>query len=300
MGKQTKEVGVIYVNHEDQQNLENSLVSLKETAFSMISKVIIVDNASSSFNPQQIVRIFPNVKFVFNQENVGFARANNQALNELATDYVLLANPDTQFSPGALQQLLKVLENFPQVGAVGPLLSPGKGRWQVSFGQKVNLWGEFSQKFWRNIIYSSQLGRWKEVKEVGWISAACLLARREALTAVQGFDEQFFIYFEDIDLCYRLRREGWRIMLCPKARVYHWGGTSTSQKNLWSRYHYRRSQLYFYLKYNSPWAVKILRFYLGFIIFIMKARFLLSSSHPDREEIQRWTQLLREKFNHEK
>ncbi len=304
--KKNSSVGVVFVHHNDQQNLENSLVSLKETALSLINEIIIVDNISSSFHPQRIKQIFPQVKFIFNRENVGFARANNQALSNLTSDYVLLVNPDTKFLPGALPQLLAVLEDDPQVGAVGPLLSPGRNRWQASFGQKVNLWEELVQKCWRNIIYSRQLGHWREVKEVGWISAACLLARREALLSIQGFDEQFFLYFEDIDLCYRLRQKGWRIMLCPQARVYHWGGTSTSPKANWSRYHYRRSQLYFYQKYNSPGEVKILRFYLGLIVFFLRVRLFLSSSFssssspPEREVIRDWSQLRREKFNHEK
>lgn len=289
------DVGVVYVHYEDQLHLEESLLSLKETAASLISQVVVVDNGSSHFDPGRLKSIFGEIKCILNRENLGFGRANNQGLAVLSTEFVLLANPDTRFTPGALELLLNTLKNNPQAGAVGPLLSSRENLWQVSFGPQLSLWAEFRQKFWRNIIYARRLGRMNQNRRVGWLSAACLLARREALTEIGGFDEKFFLYFEDIDLCHRLRQHGWQLILSPQARVYHWGGTSTSCRKIWSRYHYRRSQLYFYWKHNSSFELSLLRLYLRVLLGWLKMKNFLF--REDNREIRAaFKRLIRENF----
>lgn len=289
------EIGVLYVNYEDQAHLEESLLSLKETAASLISQVVVVDNGSAHFDEDRLKSIFSQIKCIFNQENVGFARANNQGLAELSTEFILLVNPDTKFKPGALELLLNTLKNDPRIGAVGPLLSPGRDRWQVSFGPRLNLWEEFRQKFWRNIIYPRRLGKLSQNRHVGWLSAACLLIRRQALAEIRGFDEKFFLYFEDIDLCYRLRQRGWLVILVPQARVYHWGGTSTARHKAWTRYHYRRSQLYFYWKHNSPFEVNLLRLYLKILLKWLKMKQFFWRKE-DRQILTAFNQLIGENF----
>jgi GT2 family glycosyltransferase len=97
---------------------------------------------------------------------------------------------------------------------------------------------------------------------VGWLSAACLLVRRKALEEAGCFDENYFLYFEDIDLCYKMRQAGWTLRFLPQEHIIHIGGTSTSAVKNSSRYHYRKSQIYFYRKHNSRLSQGLLRIYL--------------------------------------
>jgi GT2 family glycosyltransferase len=113
------------------------------------------------------------------------------------------------------------------------------------------------------------LRKTRKKREVGWLSAACLMTRREALEAAGFFDEFFFLYFEDIDLCYRLREKGWKLVFLPEAKALHIGGTSTASNRSFSRYHYRRSQIYFYRKHNSRISIFLLRLYLRLVFILM-------------------------------
>jgi hypothetical protein len=106
------------------------------------------------------------------------------------------------------------------------------------------------------------LKRGAKERRVGWLSAACLLTRKDVLEEVGPFDENFFLYFEDIDLCVRIRERGYELLYIPQARVYHLGGASTEGLKLFSRYHYRKSQIYFYEKHNSKASQALLRLYL--------------------------------------
>jgi len=125
----------------------------------------------------------------------------------------------------------------------------------------VSFASQIFQKYFLNPFHKLRLKSIQKRKEVGWLSAACFMTRREILEDVDLFDENFFLYFEDIDLCYRIRKKGWSLLFLPQARVFHKGGTSTGKDKVSSRFEYRRSQLYFYQKHNSKVSLFLLRIY---------------------------------------
>jgi GT2 family glycosyltransferase len=252
-------LSVILVSYNALPYLEACLRSLTSSLAAVEHEIIVVDNASEDGSAAVVERTFPQVHLIRNRENLGYPRANNQGIAAAGGEYVLLLNPDTEVLPGALDHLMAELHARSRAGAAAPILRLPSGRIQVSFGWSVNFLSEFAKK----LILNRYLSRWAEThkaaRKVGWLGGACILIRREVLELVGGFDETFFLYFEDIDLCYRIRDMGFDLYLVPKVEIRHVGGASTSGLNLLGRFHYRRSQLRFYRKHASPlsrWCLK--------------------------------------------
>jgi GT2 family glycosyltransferase len=266
------ELSVVLVNFNDRPHLGECLSSIENTAGSLQYEIIVVDNDSADGSPAYIARHFPNVKLIANNVNLGFARANNQGIQECRGEFILFLNTDTAVQPGALGRLLEELKSDPKAGAVGPALLRGSHSYQVSFGRGVNFLSELLQKLVLNPYFKFVLKWSRKTRRVGWLSAACLLVRRTALLDVAGFDEDFFIYFEDIDLCLRIRKAGWTLVYQPQARVLHVGGATTSTQLVAGRFEYRKSQLAFYDKHSSKASRFLLRLYLRLNIRLMAWR----------------------------
>lgn len=261
------ELAVIIVNRNGQDALVRCLESLRESARGKDWEVVIADNASDDGSPDVASRNFPEFRLIRTGGNLGFARANNMAWKQTRAPFVLFLNPDAAVHPGSLELLLEGMKRNPEAGAAGPLLVREGDKPQVSFGGHVNFFRELLQKSFLNPYYKQRLKSLRRPREVTWASGASLLVRRKALEQAAGFDERFFLYFEDIDLCLRLAGLGWKVLFLPQARVFHEGGAATRQFAL-SRLEYRRSQLLFYRKHNSRTSLRLLRSYLRLSFFL--------------------------------
>jgi GT2 family glycosyltransferase len=177
---------------------------------------------------------FPHVHLFENRDNVGFARANNQAIQRCTGKYVLLLNPDTLVASGALQALVDFLDKHPEAGAAGARIVKSDGSLQISSHPRPTL----SRELWR-LFHLDSLSPYAEYpltiwqtnrpQEVDVLIGACLLLRKEVLEQVGFLDEEYFMYSEEVDLCYRIQRAGWSIYWVPQAEVVHFGGQSTQQ-----------------------------------------------------------------------
>ncbi len=264
-------LAVILVNHNGRADLQKCLSSLEPEKRSVEMEVVVIDNNSSDGSQELVRNSFPWVRLIENRENVGYARANNQGIRASSAESILFLNPDTVISGGVIGHLLEELKKRPEAAAIAPRLRHEDGSFQVSFGQKVDFWAELFQKLLFNPFYRLRLRFFNRPRKVGWLSGACLLVRRQAVEEVGLFDENFFLYFEDIDLCVRLRKRGWQLVFDPEVTVLHAGGASTSARRLFSRLEYRRSQVYFYQKHNSRFSLFFLRLYLR-VIFVFWRR----------------------------
>lgn len=253
------ELSIILVNYNDRRHIEACLSSLQENVPSVEHEIIVVDNASTDGSRELIARSFPAVRLIANADNAGFSRANNIGAKESRGEFLLFLNTDTVATPGSIGGWLDHLRADPSIGAVGPALLRGSGAVQVSFGKKVNFPAQLWQKLFLNPVYGRFLKKSAGTRSVGWLSAACLLCRRKAFEQAGGFDENFFIYFEDIDLCLRLREAGWKLVYIPGTRIFHEGGATTSPRRDFSRYQYRKSQLSFYRKHSPGISLSLLR-----------------------------------------
>jgi GT2 family glycosyltransferase len=256
------ELSVILVNYNDRAHLPACLSSLEKAVAGLSAEVILVDNRSNDGSPELVKSLFPWVRLIENDQNVGFPRANNTGFKQSHGDYVLFLNTDTVVPASAAAALLAEIKARPEAGAVGPALVHENGRFQVSFGKNVGFFSEIRQKIILNPYYRIALRHSRRSRAVGWLSAACLLTRRTALEATGLFDEGFFLYFEDIDLCRRISEKGFTLMFLPVVRFYHVGGAATSVRRWQSRLEYRRSQLRFYKKHGSRLSLRLLRLYL--------------------------------------
>ena len=285
-------LSIILINHNGKADLRECLLSLEKNGPSSSHEIIVVDNNSSDGSQALLRESFPQVKLISCQENLGFSRANNLGIENSRGEYLLFLNPDTLIYPEALEVLLRELQGEPRAGGVGPAMLQGENRYQVSFGQKRNFFSEFIQKFIQNPYYRLLLKSTQKKRETGWLSGACLLLRKKAVLDVRGFDENFFLFFEDIDLCFRLRENGWKLFFVPEARIFHQGGASTRALKLGSRFHYRKSQVYFYRKHDSSLNQCLLRCYLtSHFSFVLLWGYLRNS--PDLEIRKEFFKLLK-------
>jgi N-acetylglucosaminyl-diphospho-decaprenol L-rhamnosyltransferase len=248
--KVKSDLSIIIVNWNTRELLLNCLASVARIPGEF--EVIVVDNDSMDGSAAAVASMFPNVKIIQSPRNMGYACANMMGLRASIGRYVLFLNSDTLIPSKALPSLIEFLDNNPQVAACGPRLEQKDGAAQAfSFGRDPTLLYIMARACAR-LGFRAPLHDWEtdRVQPVDWISGTCLLVRRAALDQVAGFDERIFMYFEDNDLCLRLRRAGWQIVYYPKVTVVHIGAASPINEALRRKY-YDESLRYFYSKHFS-------------------------------------------------
>lgn len=225
-------VGIIIVNWNSCRYLQRCLTSVENTCTGTKVQVIVVDNGSFDGSAELIARRFKWVEFLQLPENVGFGRANNIAFERVQAPLTLFLNPDAELLPGAIETLIRGMAGLPEAGLLGPKILNPDGSLQVTCVRRLStVWNRcaesaFLQERWlRRTIVEAQ-----EPVEVECPSGACMLVRSEVFRAVQGFSPEFFIYGEDVDLCFKVRALGWRIYFVPKAVVIHVGGKSSARQ----------------------------------------------------------------------
>lgn len=257
-------VSVIVVSFNTCEKLRRCL-----TALGAEHQVIVVDNASADGSPEMVQTEFPHVKVIANAENGGFGAANNQGLAVATGELVLLLNSDAYVAPDTVSRLAEVFAD-PSVVAAGPRLVNPDGTLQWSAARELGLWAVFcEQAYLEKLLPGSRLFSpyWvrpsgDDTLDVEQVMGACLMMRLG-----ERFDERFFLYCEDTDLCRRLRKRG-RILYVPSLSVVHDLGSSSSQ-NRWravARYNHGK-ELYFRLHHGwAAWAVCLLLDRMGALL----------------------------------
>ena len=225
-----EEVGldVVIVHFNTPCRLRSGLKSLDTTRFERLQRVVVVDNASPDRTVERIADEFPEVEFHFNGQNLGFATACNQGIRATNAAYCMLLNPDALITTPALETLLRYMENHVEVGVVAPRLINADGSLQLScrrFPKLLPVLLRASRL--ANIVpapVDDYLMRdWDHTQPgaVDWVIGACMLLRRDAVEQERLLDEDFFLYYEDTDLCRRLSDAGWEVHYEPAALVRH-------------------------------------------------------------------------------
>jgi N-acetylglucosaminyl-diphospho-decaprenol L-rhamnosyltransferase len=251
-------LSILIVSWNTRALLADLLASLADADLS--AQLIVIDNASTDASAEMVAERFPQVELICNAENVGFARANNQGIQQAVGRTVLLLNCDTQIPSGTLAGLVEFMDTHSDVGACSPRLLTREGAPQAhAFGDDPSLI-YLLRRGLNRLIRQRPLHDWgvDHTVDVDWVSGACLLLRREALVQVGGLDGRIFMYFEDVDLCRRIRQQGWRVCYVPEIGITHLGGQSLIQ-NPQAPAAYQESLRYFYAKHYGP----IPRFLLG-------------------------------------
>ena len=229
-------------------------------------ETVVVDNASSDGSERAALNR-ENVRLLRGQRNVGFAAGVNTGIAATSAPFVLILNPDCRLTPGCVRGLLEVLQPHPRCAVIGPKILNLDGTLQESArGDPNMLTGLFGRTTilsrWfpklpivrRNLASVSALDDQVPSRRVDWVSGACMLARRDALADVNGFDDGYFLYWEDADVCRRLRNAGWDTRYSPTAVVVHdVGQSSRSAKTVAIREFHRSAYRYFSTHVVSQW-----------------------------------------------
>jgi GT2 family glycosyltransferase len=236
------DLSIIIVNYNVKEFIQNLLHSIAKAAGNLTHEIIIVDNASDDGSIEFIKEKFPQIKLIENKKNLGFGKANNIGLSAAKGDYILLINPDTLVSEDTLQKMIKFFKENPEVGLAGcKILNPDgtlqlacrrsfPGPW-TSFCKVTGLSALFpnSRLFARyNLTYLDE----NKSYEVDAISGSFMMLKRETYQKVGGFDEQFFMYGEDLDLCYRIQKAGYKVYYVHSTQIIHYKGESTKRSSL--------------------------------------------------------------------
>ena len=277
-------VDIIYVNFNSTDYLLTSIESLLMShAKHFDLNVIVVDNASTD-DADRIARRFPDVKLTLNAQNIGFGAAINYALTTCDAPYTVIINPDSLTRNGFLPTVIDYMQTYTDVGIVGPMILDESGGIQGSARSFPNpltsLFGRNSPitKMYPNnsITRANILTLTSDLATpmpVDWVSGACMVVRREAIDQVNGFDEQFFLYWEDTDLCQRVKDAGWKIVYLPACKIIHIGGRSSNTRPIFANFHFHRSCYRLYAKY-ARWPYSL---FTSFAAIALMLRFLLAA-----------------------
>jgi len=232
------DLSVIIINWNTRDLLCQCLEAVKTHADDLRLQIIVVDNHSSDRSPEMVEQDFPDVLLIKNKENKGYGRAGNQGLKAAKGKYVLILNSDVKVNPHCLNEMFRFMESHPDVGASSCRLTFPDGSLQHSCRKfpdfktyllmllgirflfpRMKLFREYLMLDWDH----------SDIREVNQIMGSFLFLRRDVLNQVGGFDEQFWMYFEEVDLCLRIHKAGWKIMHDPHASAVHFLSKSSEQ-----------------------------------------------------------------------
>ncbi|MDO8589386.1 MAG: glycosyltransferase family 2 protein [Armatimonadota bacterium] len=256
-----RHLAICIVSWNTRKLLRQCLESVFANLDGLDAEVIVVDNASEDSSAEMVEREFPDVTLIRSESNRGFASANNLGLSRSSSKYFLLLNSDTIVLPGALRSLVEFMDAAPEAGAVAPKLLNLDGSLQRSCSSfpspltelldavylskvfpRSRLFGRFAMSYWD----------FDAAREVDFAGGSCLLLRRFALEQVGPLDESYFMYTEEADLCFRLKRAGWKVVFVPHARIIHIGGQSSKRRPVEMAVELPVSRHRFIAKFEGP------------------------------------------------
>lgn len=230
------DVTITVVSWNTTKMLWKCLRSIEQSGTKCSIEVHVVDNASTDGSAEMVRQEFPQALLIANQDNLGFAKANNQSWRQAKGRYWLLLNSDAELRPGALDALIEFMDRHPRAGLATARLVNSDGSPQHCAQPNPSIWRTLIESLRLHKLLPARLrGRiwlgpywtYDETIRVGWTWGTALIARREAVEQVGPLSEEFFMYGEDLEWCLRMRRSGWEIWYCAEAEALHYGGQSS-------------------------------------------------------------------------
>lgn len=256
MGK--PDVSIIIVNYNHFQLLRNCIRSAREHIKEINYEIIVVDNASDEGDVDSVLSEFEDIKILRNDANLGFSRGNNLGVKISEAEYILFLNNDTVFTENSVKMIYDYAKSLKTESIIGIKLLNADGTMQESVYQYTTLWNSFTENFFLYKIfpksklfnkYYQNYHFYEAPVETGVVKGAFLFISKSAFNKLNGFDERFYFYGEELDLCYRFQREIGKIFYFPLTSIIHLGGAST-KKMLWFKYKNQRiTKIQFYQKH---------------------------------------------------
>ena len=276
-------LSIIIVSYNTKDLVKNCLQTVFGSNINFPFEVIVVDNNSGDGTVEMINEEFKEVKLIVNSKNLGYGRANNQGMKLAKGKYILLLNSDTEIINDVITKMVEWLEKRSEVGAVGCQLLYKNGKVQQSAGfipklSKIFYWATFLDDLpiLRDIIkpyHVSDINFYKKEHEVGWVTGAFFLLRKEIFEKLGGFDEKIFMYTEEIEWCMKIKKAGWKIFYTPKTSVYHLKSASPRNLNENAIIFEYKGLIYLFSKYKPKWEMIFLPSILRLGAFLRRLRF---------------------------
>ncbi len=230
---------IIIVNWNVKDLLRNCLKSIHESTSRVSFEIFVVDNASADGSVEMVKEEFPQVKLIANEENLGFPKANNQATKISNGEYILFLNPDTVVYPKSVEMMVNFVKANKNCGAVGPMIMDKEGKIDFTCARnfptvatmlfrvlhlnrlfpRSKLFGKYSISYWDH----------KDSRSIPCLTGACMLVRRKTLEEVGFFEDQLPMFFEDRDLCRKIKEKGWDVHYLSSAKIRHFQGSCTKR-----------------------------------------------------------------------
>lgn len=247
-------VAVVILNWNGEKFLESFLPSVV-ACNTFYSRIILADNASTDNSVNFVRNNFPNVEIIQNTSNGGFAKGYNDALKQVSEEYYILLNSDVEVTPGWIDGIIQMMNDDPSIAACQPKIKAYHDKKMFEYaGAAGGFIDKYGYPFCRGRILEKtepDEGQYNDVREIFWATGACLFIRSKCYHEVHGFDEDFFAHMEEIDLCWRLKNLGYKIMYCPTSTVYHVGGGTLNKASSKKTYLNFRNNLILLCK-NHP------------------------------------------------
>lgn len=226
-------LSVVVLNFNSGDFLTKCLKSLKSSEGNLNLDIWIVDNASTDNSISQAKKNFPEINYILNKENVGFSKGNNLGLRKIKNEFVLILNPDTEISSNVLSCMIQFMKNCPKVGAATCRvdLPNGKLDWGSHRSFPTPLASFLYYFLQDDSLYHLSYKDLITTHEIDAVSGSFLMTKKSVLDRVGLFDEDYFMYAEDIDLCYRIKKAGYKIMFIPDIKIIHYKGVASGIKS---------------------------------------------------------------------
>ncbi len=293
--KEIIELSIIIVNFNSGNYLSGTISSIYKNRPKISFEIIVVDNNSNDDSLANAKKDHREIIIIELSENFGFAKANNIGVKKSKGKYILVLNNDTEILNGSIDSLISLLDSDSKYGIVAPLILFGDNTPQLSFGRDPEIISEFITKYFSKIFFKIQVKflQDKFAKNVDWISGACFLIRRELYNSLGGFDEKFFLYYEDCDFGRRVRDAGYLNRISSDSRIIHHLGKSRRPPYYELLLAVKKGHLYYYRKHNTRFSFIVLKTYLTLKFNFKRIYSYLRTDKTETSEIDKFLSFLK-------
>ncbi len=261
-------VAVVILNYNGEKFLKEFLPLVIERSGEM-AEIWVADNQSKDGSVALLKKEFPEVKLIINKENGGFAKGYNDALKQIEAEYYVLLNSDIEVTKGWIEPVIKLMDSDKTIGACQPKLRSYYEKEKFEYaGAAGGFIDRYGYPFCRGRIFmnlETDHGQYDDIKEIFWATGACMFVRADVYHSLGGLDDDFFAHMEEIDFCWRLKNNGYKVMYTPESMVYHIGGGTLPKSSAWKTFLNFRNN-FFLLYKNLPsdrlWKVISTRLFL--------------------------------------
>lgn len=269
-----QDFSIIIVNYNTKELLYQCLQSLKKSIKNTHTEIIVIDNNSSDNSVPFVRKLFPEIILIENDKNLGFGKACNQGINISRGKYIILLNSDCEVFKNTLSTIKKIISNFSRsdrIGIIGGKILNPDGTLQFSYGKFPTVFSNILDLFKPPPHRKVQTSGYDSPHYIDWVTGAFMMINRKLFTDIGYFDENYFMYYEETDICFRAKAQGWQILYDPSPQVIHKIPHSTKKDNipLFIQAEIRKSHLYFFRK-NRSYLSYFTIFLASFILLVLK------------------------------